>query len=223
MSRRDPFSMLRGAVTPSDQERVTPRIETPQGTDRQPSMTPLDFIPSAVPKKRANRKWDKARQGEIATYRGIPAETHQLLIHLAGSLNVPVDEVARAFLEFGIASYHSGKLALNPHPKAQRMTLFPDGNPQMFGTKPGWLHEAFPALKRSPRRKKKGEDPKPWEARVTYRLPPSLKSEIKQIADEHTVGVGELVFYFFKFGLEAFEAGQLRLEPHLKTVGNTLF
>lgn len=223
MTRRDAFSMLRGALTPSDHENPTSQNENQSGMDLKPSMTPLDLIPSAVPKKKARRKWDKAGQEEIATYRGVPAETHQRLIHLAGSLNVPVDEVARALLEFGIDCYHSGNLVLNPHPKAQRMTLFPAGALQISGAKPGWLHEAFPSQKRSTRIKKKGENPKPWEARVTYRLPPSLKSEIRHIADEHTVGVGELVFYFFKFGLEAFEAGQLRLEPHLKTAGNTLF
>jgi hypothetical protein len=58
---------------------------------------------------------------------------------------------------------------------------------------------------------------------VTYRLPPTLKQEIKRIADTHTVAIGELVHFLFMHALRAFEAGELKLEAHPKASGNTLF
>ena len=223
MTRRDAFSMLRGTQPSIAPNEGIPQIEDLKIISSTSSITPLDFIPVAEPRKKTKQKWKKSSHGEISTYRGIPTETHQTLINLANSLGVPVDEVVRTLLEFGIAHYRSGDLELNPHPKAQRMTLFPDGilvptlHPQ------NWLHEAFPLPKSVKRGKKKSTESKPWEVRVSYRLPSSLKSEVKQIANTHTVGVGELVLFFFKFGLEAFESGRLKLEPHIKVVGNTLF
>jgi hypothetical protein len=223
MTRRDAFSMLRGTQPSTTPIENMSQLEDSKVITATTPITPLDFIPMAEPRKKIKQKWKMSHHGEITTYRGIPLETHQTLINLANSLGVPVDEVVRALLEFGIAHYRSGELVLIPHPKSQRMTLFPDGLLAPSKPQQNWLHEAFPLPKSVNRRKKKSTESKLWEARVTYRLPPSLKLEIKQIANTHTVGVGELVLFFFKFGLEAFESGQLKLEPHLKVVGNTLF
>jgi len=222
MARRDAFSSLRGTVINPIQDDEEKSAGEPKLPDHAPAVTPLDFIPTVEPRKKRQRKWDKTHQGELVTYRGIPAETHQTLISLAGSIGVPVDEVARMFLEYSMEHYRSGVLPLNPHPKAQRMTLFPDGQRPRAKSQHGWLNEAFPAA-RQVKKPKKGKQPKPWESRVSYRIPVSLKEQIKEIADMHTVAVGELVLYLFKFSLEAFDAGRLRLDPHPKTSGNTLF
>lgn len=222
MTRRDAFSSLRGtAINPTQDDRGSTASES-KSVDNKSMVTPLDFIPTVEPRKKRQRKWDKTHQGELVTYRGIPAETHQTLISLAGSIGVPVDEVARMFLEYGVEHYRSGVLLLNPHPKAQRMTLFPDGQRPRAKSQHGWLNEAFPAA-RQVKKPKKGKQPKPWESRVSYRIPISLKEYVKEIADMHTVAVGELVLYLFKFSLEAFDAGRLGLDPHPKTSGNTLF
>jgi hypothetical protein len=182
----------------------------------------MDFIPAAEPRKKRDRKWEKAHGGQVATYRGVPLEMHQTLLHLAEGLSVPVDEVARAFLEYSLAHHQSGQLPIHPHPKAQRMTLYPDGAAAPGKKSEGWLKEAF-STSRPGKKGKKGSQPKRWEARVSYRLPVPLKQEVKELADTHTVGVGELVFFLFQYALNAYERGDLRLEAHAKVSGNTLF
>jgi hypothetical protein len=133
-----------------------------------------------------------------------------------------VDEVARALIEFNLQQIQTGMLPIHPQPKAQRMTLFPAGQKASFAPSQNWLREAFPSRKHD-NKNKKGGSPKSWEARVTYRLPPTLKQEIKRIADSHTVAIGELVYFFFLHALKAFEVGELKLEAHPKVSGNTLF
>lgn len=222
MARRDAFSLLRGQPgIPTQDDGGTSDVE-PKSIASNSAVTPLDFIPTVEPRKKRERKWDKTHQGELVTYRGIPAETHQALISLAGSIGVPVDEIARMFLEYALEHYRSGTLPVDPHPKAQRMTLFLDGQYTKPRSQHDWLHEAFPSAKQG-KKPKKGKHPKPWESRASYRIPILLKEQVREIADIHTVAVGELVLYLFLFSLKAFEAGQLRLETHPKTTGNTLF
>ena len=223
MPRRDAFSMLRSTQTETDagSDDPNPNI-SPEVKENSPGIRPLDFIPAAEPRKRRERGWEQARRAEIATYRGISPETHQTLVRIANALGVPVDEVARAFLEYGLEQYKAGQLPLSPYPKAQRMTLFPEGSQVQAAAASKWLQQAFP-VKRTDRKTKKAKSPKKWEARVTYRIPPELKAEIKQVAGEHYVGVGELVLFLFLHALKAFEEQRLRLQPQPKLTGKTLF
>ncbi len=221
MPRRDAFSMLRGTSSPAPENDKTP-VQPAVSSSEPPAIKPLDFIPAAEPRKKRERTWEKAHQGQVATYRGVAPEMHQTLLHLAESLSVPVDEVARAFLEFSLAHHKSGDLPIHPHPKAQRMTLYPDGSAASTKKSEGWLKEAF-SSSRPGKKGKKGSQPKRWEARVSYRLPVTLKQEVKDLADDHTVGVGELVFFLLQYALIAYERGDLRLEAHAKVSGNTLF
>ena len=50
-----------------------------------------------------------------------------------------------------------------------------------------------------------------------------MKQEIKRIAELHTVGIGELIYFFFLNALKAFDAGELKLEAFPKVSGKTLF
>jgi hypothetical protein len=222
MPRRDAFSMLRDTQPDQDNKPDAPPINSPEVKENPPGIRPLDFIPAAEPRKRRERGWEQAHRAEIATYRGIPPETHQALIRIANALGVPVDEVARAFLEFSLGQHKAGQLVLSPYPKAQRMTLFPEGSHAQVATTSKWLQQAFP-VKRTDRKAKKEKSPKKWEARVTYRIPSELKAEIKQVASEHYVGVGELVLFLFLQALKAFEEQRLRLQPQPKLTGKTLF
>jgi hypothetical protein len=221
MPRRDAFSMLRGSSSPAREHEMTLGVSA--ASSMEPLVIkPLDFIPAAEPRKKRDRKWEKAHQGQVATYRGVPPEMHQTLLHLAESLGVPVDEVARAFLEFGLAHHKSGHLPIHPYPKAQRMTLYPDETAIPDRKSKAWLKDAFSSA-RPGKKRNKGSQPKRWEARVSYRLPVALKQEVKELAETHTVGVGELVYFLFQFGLSAYENGDLRLDAHVKVSGNTLF
>ncbi len=221
MPRRDAFSMLRGTSSPVPENDKTP-VQPAVSSSEPPAIKPLDFIPTAEPRKKRERTWEKAHQGQVATYRGVPPEIHQTILHLAESLGVPVDEVARAFLEFSLTQHKSGQLPIHPHPKAQRMTLYPDGAAASDRKTERWLKEAF-SSSRPGKKGKKGGQPKRWESRVSYRLPVALKQEVKELADTHTVGVGELVCFLFQYALSSYERGDLRLEAHVKVSGNTLF
>ena len=223
MPRRDAFSMLRSTGSEPADVPDTPNPDISQETKESvPGIRPLDFIPAAEPRKRRERSWEQARRAEIATYRGIPPEIHQTLIRIANALGVPVDEVARAFLEYSLGQHEAGQLVLSPYPKAQRMTLFPEGSQTHVAATSKWLQQAFPAKLSRPKAKK-AKSPKKWEARVTYRIPPELKAEIKQVAREHYVGVGELVLFLFLHALKAFEEQRLQLHPQPKLSGKTLF
>ena len=221
MPRRDAFSVLRGWNSASqDTDPAASKAAAPP--DEIPSIKPLDFIPTAQPRKKRDRQWEKAHQGQVTTYRGIPAEMHQAMLQLADSLGVPVDEIARAFLEYSLAQHTAGKLPIYPHPKAQRMTLYPEGVSAADKQPKGWLQDAF-ALKQPGKKTKKSSQPKRWELRVSYRLPISLKGAVKELAEAHTVGVGELAFFLFQHAMTGFEKGELRLTAHPKISGNTLF
>ncbi len=158
-----------------------------------------------------------------------------MIIKDAQSLSVPRDEVARAFLEYGARLYRNGEIKLLAYPKAQRMTLYAEGNegntifPAQTSENHKWLAEAFPVPEKKAggtKKKKSRKDQEAipqWEIRVTFRIPPLLKEEVRSIAREHTLPVGEVVCFFVIEGSQAFHNGSITLQPSPKTIGKTLF
>jgi hypothetical protein len=229
MARRDAFTGLRDP---------NPMIEVEEN-QQQESMSiqrqPLDLIPTADLRKKRSRKWEQVHRLETATYRGIPRQVVELIIEDAQSLSVPRDEVLRAFLEYGASLYRSGEIKLVAYPKAQRMTLYSEGNegstilPAQKLTNHKWLTDAFPVpekkaggIKKKKTRKDQEAIPQ-WEIRATFRIPILLKEEVRSIAREHTLPVGEVVCFFAIEGSKAFHNGSLILQPSPKTIGKTLF
>ena len=203
--------------------------------EQMPAGQPLDLIPTADFRKKRSRKWENAHRSETVTYRGVPRQTVEWIVEISQSLSVPRDEVVRAFLEYGLTLYRSGQLTLFAYPKAQRMTLFPEDsktNPIAPTTSTGthsWLKDAFPvpAKKRMVRKRKRSRKTKErspdWEMRVTYRIPVTLKEEIRLISEEHTLPVGEVVRFFIELGSKAYQDGSLPLQPSPRLIGKTLF
>jgi len=234
MPRRDAFSGLRDPVLVAniekDQQQDIPIPEEP----KLPSQ-PLDLIPTADFRKKNTRKWENAHRSETVTYRGVPRHVVEWIVEISQSLSVPRDEVVRAFLEYGVTLYRSGQLALFVYPKAQRMTLFPENEnagrllPSTTTEIHSWLKDAFPVPTKKVEGARKKKDKKnqaeipQWEMRVTYRIPVSLKEEIRWIAEEHTLPVGEVVRFFIEQGSKAFQDGRLSLQPSPKMTGKTLF
>lgn len=66
-----------------------------------------------------------------------------------------------------------------------------------------------------------------WERqnKVTgYRgIPPELNDQLKELAEQLHVPVGELVRAFLEHGLTAYRRGELPLKPHLRIGKMTLF
>jgi hypothetical protein len=229
MSRRDAFTGLR------DPYPLTDREENKQHDSTILMRQPLDLIPIADLRKKRSRKWEQVHRFETVTYRGIPRQVVEQIIEIAQSLTVPRDEVVRAFLEYGVDLYRTRKLNLFAYPKAQRMTLFPEGgqgNPVLLSQKgkdQKWLSEAFPVPEKKSKATKKKKSMKDqntiphWEMRVTFRIPVLLKEEVRTIAREHTLPVGEVAWFFVMKGTKAFQNGNLYLQPSPKTIGKTLF
>lgn len=236
MPRRDAFSSLRQP----DPSPGVPPVPTKKAEAEAPLVTtakqPLDLIPVAARRTKRNRDWDRNHQAEKATYRGIPKRLQEAVNELAASMNVPRDELVRAFLEYSLSDLQSNRLVVVAHPKAQRMTLFPTN--EAANASPhkreqtlaaSWLDQAFPNSRRgqsSTEKKKHGEDQGKkdrWESRVTYRLPVVLKEKVKAISIVHDVPVGELVLFFLDHGMRAYHNGELRLNPTPRASGKTLF
>ena len=229
MARRDAFTGLR------DSNPITEVEKDQQQEATMIPRQPLDFIPTADFRKKRSRKWEQVHRLETVTYRGIPQQVVDLIIKDAQSLSVPRDEVVRAFLEYGVRLYRNGEIKLLAYPKAQRMTLYPEGNaekpilPVQKPTNHKWLADAFPVPEKKAggtKKKKirKDQEAMPqWEVRVTFRIPALLKEEVRSIAREHTLPVGEVVCFFVIEGTQAFHNGSLVLQPSPKTIGKTLF
>jgi hypothetical protein len=229
MARRDAFTGLR------DPNLMIEVEENQQQESTMIPRQPLDFIPTADFRKKRSRKWEQVHRLETVTYRGIPRQVVELIIKDAQSLSVPRDEVVRAFLEYGARLFRNGEIKLLAYPKAQRMTLYAEGNegntifPAQTSENHKWLAEAFPVPEKKAggtKKKKFRKDQEAipqWEIRVTFRIPPLLKEEVRSIAREHTLPVGEVVCFFVIEGSQAFHNGSLTLQPSPKTIGKTLF
>jgi hypothetical protein len=163
MARRDAFTGLR------DPNSITEVEEDQQQESTMIPRQPLDLIPTADLRKKRSRKWEQVHRLETVTYRGIPRQVVELIIKDAQSLSVPRDEVIRAFLEYGARLYRNGEIKLLVYPKAQRMTLYSEGDkgstilPAQKPTNHKWLVDAFPVpekkidgtQKKNPRKTKK--------------------------------------------------------------------
>jgi hypothetical protein len=167
----------------------------------------LDSLPVAQERNRS-RDWERQHRG--VTYRGVQRELLVQLQEVASELNVVTDDVARAFLEYGLSAYRDGKLILIPRPWGIRMTLYPKAGLQ--------------AAQRTKGHRSKNKARAPWESRATFRsLPCELKEGVGQAADDLCVPIGEIAVAFFHYALEAYQDGLLTLNPHPKAVLMTLF
>lgn len=90
---------------------------------------PVDVLARRPSKAERNRSWerDQAKEVGIATYRGIPRKLNARLVAVARELGVPVGQVARLFLEFGLEAYERGDLVPAPVLVAGKYGLFPPG------------------------------------------------------------------------------------------------
>ena len=229
MPRRDAFTGLR------DSKKWTDVEDNQQHSSTMLPAQPLDLIPTADFKKKRSREWERNHRSETVTYRGIPRHVVNLIVEIAQSLSVPRDEVVRVFLEYSVSLYRNRQLKLYAFPKAQRMTLFPEGSQgnTVFSSSKSenrnWLTEAFPVPEKKATGTKKKTAKKDqvaipqWELRVTFRIPALLKEEVRSIAREHTLPVGEIVWFFIIQGSKAFQNGSLILYPQPKTIRKTLF
>ncbi len=171
------------------------------------------------PKKPRNRAWEKGHRAK--TFRGVPEEVSDKVVAIADQLGVTADEIARAFLEYGLYCMERETLTVQPKIKGTRMTLYPldSGWTQQHGwVEDGWnpIPKTVNSSEVKRKRKQKETEPRLWSRWVAYRLPKDLTQSVKEKADDHSIPVGELVALLLKHGANRYEQGILRLIPHPK-------
>ncbi|MEP7136685.1 MAG: hypothetical protein ABI904_17295 [Chloroflexota bacterium] len=167
------------------------------------------------PAKR-NRKWERAHRPY--RYVNVPIELREQVLALAEHLGVTADEVARAFVEYGIEWVDADKLHLRaqPNPYGRKMTLFPKERTKSW-------QETNDAPREIPARKKKQmSQAKRVYPAVSYRLPEKLHDDICGLAMDLDVPLGEVVSFLLQHGLDAYRSGKLSLTPRPLTVKMTL-
>lgn len=197
--------------------------DTPADTDRSEFASQIPLTDTAGhwsrygrrPAKR-NRKWEKEHRPY--RYVNVPTELREQVLAMAQHLKVTVDEVARAFIEYGIECVDEEKLHLRaqPNPYGRKMTLFPKERAK------GW-HETNGVPKEIPARKKKRtKQAKKVYPAVSYRLPEKVHDDICGLAMDLDVPLGDIVTFLLQYGIEAYRSGKLNLEPQPLTVKMTL-
>jgi len=87
---------------------------------------PIEVLARRPSRAKRDNKWERLhrqRKGFVS-YRGIPDHVHERLKEIANDLGVPIGEVARAFLEYGIKACEKGDLVLKPRSVNDRYSLF---------------------------------------------------------------------------------------------------
>ena len=171
--------------------------------------------PGRRPAKR-NRAWEKAHRPY--RYVNVPLELREQVAALAEQLVVTADDVARAFLEYGLNCLEDKTLKLHsrPNPRGRKMTLFPRDQA------PGWREASATSVEPPTQRKKKASGEKKVYPAVSYRLPASLHSQLCGVAVEFEAPLGEVVTLFLQHSLNAYRKGNLALQPYPVAVRMTL-
>jgi len=166
---------------------------------------PLEVLSTRQTRKR-KRNWEKEHPGKL--YRGVPAEVRERVKQIAETLEVTADEVARAFLEYGLQCVERGTLTLSglPGRRRGRMTLYASG--------PAWAENGWtPTPPAKEGRRKKAPT---WREVAHYRIPDELHEQVKRLAGD-VYPVGEVAAVLLKNGIESYERGVLVLFPKPKT------
>lgn len=173
-------------------------------------------------KKVRSRNWEKKLAHKTVSFRGISPELHQVIKTIALNQQVPVDDIARAFLEFGLQRHRSGRLTIHPALHQQRMTLFPEASIWSSKGLPGWVERSWNTTGLSQpgpsKASRKSGNEKSWRwPVVSFRgLPEELVSALRDLRQENHVPVGEIVTLFLTYSLAAYQSGTLVLYPQPK-------
>ena len=83
--------------------------------ERQSLEGSADGLSFGKPKR--DRSWDRAHGYQVTSYR-LPTELQEAIKAVAAELGVSPADVAKVFLEYGLAAYKDGRLTLTPKPKS---------------------------------------------------------------------------------------------------------
>jgi len=214
-----------------------PAVGEEQNLDEQaPSGGDSPVMPVATPKsvveqlrvaaeKKRDRKWE--RENRSFLIRGVPPQLTTAIKEISVDLDVKTDDVARAFLEFGLECHRKGEINLTPVMSDQRLTLFPKPvNGWQRKKLPGWVEKMWDSQppQKPTRRGKSTQEPgkeKAWRWQVSYRgIPEDVKETLRQLHQQHSIPLGEIVTALLGHSLEAYQIGRLALVPQPRIASN---
>lgn len=193
--------------------------EKPLAAPPPPPAVPVVEQLRLVEKKTRERKWEQQPANRPMLFRRVPPPLRAAIKEIAGSLEVRVDDVARAFLEFGLQCYEKGEIQVRPVLSEGRLTLFPKpGAAWEKNALPGWYEKLWgqqpPAKKPRKAHKANPGQEKPWKWQVSYRgIPPELQAALRGIHQTKSVPLGEVATLFLGHALDAYLTGRLVLNP----------
>jgi hypothetical protein len=201
-----------GRATGEQQEVATP----------DPNSIMAVVMPVAARRKKRSRDWEK-RNPQVC-YRGVSAHLHQELKNIAIDIGIKLDDVVRAFLEYGLNLVYEDRLILTPQLGHGKLTLYPENS--------NWTqHKAWmvngngqpPEPVKRGRKKKQETMGRRWKNKVVYRVPDEVHEAVKSAADAISVPVGDIVTVFFQQSLHDYRNGFLQLNPQPAVIRKTLF
>jgi hypothetical protein len=193
--------------------------DKPQVAPQPPAAVPVVEQLRVVEKKQRDRGWEKEESNRPMLFRRVPPLLRQAIKEIADDLQVRVDDVARAFLEFGLQCYQKNEIQVQPVLSEGRLTLFP--RPDDHWNKnvlPGWYERVWeqqlPA-KKSRKTSKSGDGhEKPWKWQVSYRgIPAEVQLALREIHQKKSIPLGEVATLFLGHSLDAYRTGRLVLNP----------
>ena len=137
-------------------------------------------------------------------YRGITPEVKQAVKEMALAWRISQSPLAELIFQAALEAVEKGQLVLGPEILPRRMTLFPPGEA------PGWSYDPE-GKKAEPPEEEVKLPPRAWRSTASYQISESTHQQLKDMAKQSAVGTGHLAAYFLKWGVQAYENGQLRL------------
>ncbi len=152
--------------------------------------TPRTVSPSIKEKKKSDQP-----KINIATFRGIPKKLHDTIKSIAADLGISPGELARYFLEKGLARLENGEDEIQPSFVPGGYTLYPDERRQRS--------------RRKPTRKSKALQ----QPRSYYGVPREVVQSVLDQSKALGITQGELARHLFERGVARYESGELTLDP----------
>ncbi|MCP4427096.1 MAG: hypothetical protein GY803_21630, partial [Chloroflexi bacterium] len=171
-----------------------------------PPRSVLDQLGLPEPEKKGRgRAWEKRHR--TRTYRGIPKTIRTRLNEIAQHVNVKLDDVVRACLEFGLEDYQAGQLVLEAAPRGRYMTLYPADKEHA-----GWERGGSQKPSRASKRRTKATA-KNTASLAIRGLPDVVHTALGGVANQLHVPLGEVVTVLLTHAIRAYNQGRLALIP----------
>lgn len=182
----------------------------------EPPKPMLEQLRLAEIKKR-NRGWEAKAENRPVVFRRIPPGLRAAVLAVAGELGVRADDVARAFLEYGLLCYERGQLKIQPILSAGRLTLFPAFKDRYHQSAAGWRAVDGKIQPRTAPKKIASRNanatPALWKCQASYRgIPMPVQDALRQIYESAHVPLGEVAALLLGYSLEAYLQGRLVMQ-----------